>query len=75
MELKATHGFQEVFDHARAEKKRVTVHLSTGASMNGYVGSAGNHHIVLKALSQRDFFDAMIDLGQIAAVEVQTRTA
>ena len=53
---------------------RVTIRLAGGSTLTGTIGPLGNHSVILKALSGREFYDAYIRLEAIACVEVQTRS-
>jgi hypothetical protein len=55
------------------EKKRVFVHLRTGHTLQGILGDVGTEFFVLTQLAQRDFYDAIVRQGDVAAVEVQIR--
>ena len=52
---------------------RVTIRLRGGAHLTGTVGPIGNHSVILKALSGREFHDAYVRLDAVTSVEVQTR--
>ena len=54
---------------------RVTVHLTSGKDLTGKVGSVGNGHAVIQSLMHREFFDAVVAVDHIEAMEAQTRTA
>ena len=53
--------------------KDVTIHLRSGKSFQGYVKSVGNHFIHLEKLAGRDFYDALIRIEDICAVEARFR--
>ena len=64
-----------LFDRLAADPRvgRVTVHLEGGHHLSGTVGPTGNHSVVIKALSGREFYDAWVRYEAISCVEVQTR--
>jgi hypothetical protein len=53
--------------------KTVTVTLSSGQTMSGIVKNVKNGHLHLEKLAQKDFFDAIIVIDKISAVEVRAR--
>jgi hypothetical protein len=53
--------------------KDVLVHLRSGKTVQGYVKSVGNGLIHLEKLSGRDFYDALIRIEDISAIEVKFR--
>jgi hypothetical protein len=53
--------------------KTVTVSLSSGQTMTGIVKDVKDHLLHLEKLSQKDFYDAIIRLELISAVEARVR--
>ena len=53
--------------------KTVTVTLSSGQAISGIVKDVKNGLLHLEKLSQKDFFDAVIVVDKISAVEVRVR--
>ena len=53
--------------------KTVTVTLSSGQAVSGVVKDVKNGLLHLEKLSQKDFFDAVIVVDKISAVEVRVR--
>jgi hypothetical protein len=53
--------------------KTVTVTLSSGQAISGMVKDVKNGLLHLERLSQKDFFDAVIVVDKISAVEVRVR--
>jgi hypothetical protein len=53
--------------------KTVTVTLSSGQAISGTVKDVKNGLLHLERLSQKDFFDAVIVVDKISAVEVRVR--
>lgn len=76
MDLNAHDHSKGLFDKLAADPRtgRVTVHLRGGTSLTGTIGETGNHSVVIKALSGREFYDAYVRLDAVTAVEVQTRS-
>lgn len=53
--------------------KRVTLYLKSGASLTGTVKATGAHLVHLEKLDGRDYFDALVLLEQIAAIDSRAR--
>jgi len=53
--------------------KDVFVHLRSGNPIQGYVKSIGSDFIHLEKLAGRDFYDALIRIEDISALEVKFR--
>ena len=51
--------------------KTVSVHLASGTSLSGIVGNVGDHHLHLKELVGKEFYDALVCVKQIEAIEVR----
>ena len=68
----------DVFDSLRGNLKTfigkdVYVHLRSGNTYRGVLKSVGDHFIHLEKIAHRDFFDALVRIEDIAAIEVQFR--
>ncbi len=53
--------------------KKVSVSLDSGASFSGIVKKVGNHLLHLEKLEGKDFFDALIRLEDITAIDTRFR--
>ena len=53
--------------------KTVSVHLASGNSLSGLVGNVGDHHLHLQELVGKEFYDAMICVKHIEALEVRAK--
>lgn len=53
--------------------ERVTLKLESGDEMTGKVGTVGDHVVHLSELSGKEFYDAVVDLDQVAAVILRVR--
>ena len=54
--------------------KDVLIHLRSGKTFQGYVKSVGDHFVHLEKLSGgRDFYDALIRIDDISAIEAKFR--
>jgi hypothetical protein len=58
---------------AMATKKPVTVVLKNGQTYRAPIGSVGDHLIVLTGPSQKEFFDVLVVVDEIVAIEVRAR--
>ncbi len=56
-----------------AAKKPVTVVLQNGQSYRARIAAVGDQVVVLTEPAQKEFFDVLVPLDQIAAVEVRAR--
>jgi hypothetical protein len=53
--------------------KDVYVHLRSGKTIQGYVKSLGDHFLHLEKLAGRDFYDALVRIEDISAIEAKFR--
>jgi len=53
--------------------KDVLVHLRSGKTFQGYVKSVGDHFVHLEKLAGRDFYDVLIRIDDISAIEAKFR--
>jgi hypothetical protein len=53
--------------------KDVYVHLKSGKTIQGYVKSVGNGLLHLEKLAGRDFYDALVLVQEISALEAKFR--
>ena len=53
--------------------KNVTLTLDGGKTLTGVVRSVGSHLIHLEKIEQKEFFDSLIRIDSIQAIEVQFR--
>lgn len=51
----------------------VLLHLKSGDTLQGYVKVVGNNLIHLEKLSGKDFYDALISIEEISAIEAKFR--
>ena len=73
MELNVAFGLADTLRQAEAEKCKVSLRLRGGQNVDGIVGAVGDHFVVLTRLTGREFFDALVRLDDISALEVQVR--
>jgi hypothetical protein len=53
--------------------KPVELVLENGKSYKGKLGAIGDHMVVVTQIEGREFFDALVVIDQIAAIEVRAR--
>ncbi|MEI6609825.1 MAG: hypothetical protein WCO53_08780 [Deltaproteobacteria bacterium] len=53
--------------------KDVLIHLRSGKTFQGYVKAAGDHFVHVEKLSGRDYYDALIRIDDISAIEARFR--
>lgn len=53
--------------------KDVFIHLRSGKTFQGYLKSVGNGFVQLEKLAGREFYDALIRIEDISAVEAKFR--
>jgi hypothetical protein len=53
--------------------KDVVIHLNSGKSLEGYVKSIGDHLMHVEKLAGKDFYDALIRIEDITAIEAKFR--
>jgi hypothetical protein len=53
--------------------KDVYVHLRSGKTFQGYVKSVGDHFVHLEKLAGREFFDVLVRIEDISAIEAKFR--
>ena len=55
------------------EKKPIEIHLRSGTKFNGAIKMVGEWCIILQLRGNRSFFDSIIRIEDISAIEVQVR--
>lgn len=53
--------------------KKVYIHLRSGETLAGFVKEVGNHLVHLEKLERKDYFDALIRLEDISAIDTRFR--
>jgi len=53
--------------------KDIFIHLKSGKTMQGYVKSVGNGLLHLEKLTGKDFYDALVKIEDISAIEAKFR--
>lgn len=73
VQFQAAHSFANILKQAMTRKARITLHLRSGKALGGRVSGVGANHVVLKGLTRRSFYDAMVRIDEIAAIEARAR--
>jgi hypothetical protein len=73
MELSANVSFKDTLQQAADAPARVSVHMRSGQTFAGKVAGVGDHHVVLAELAEREFYDAVLRIEDISAIEVRAR--
>ncbi len=55
------------------QDKRITLNLTSGKELSGTVGLVTDSVVHIKQLSGKEFFDAVIAIKKIEAVQIRTR--
>jgi hypothetical protein len=66
MQLDANRSFKDTLQQAMELPARVSVHMRSGEAFGGKVAGVGE-------LTDRDFYDAVIRIEDISAIEVRAR--
>lgn len=53
--------------------KDVVIHLRSGKNLQGYVKTVGDHFVHIEKISGKDFYDALIRIEDITAIEAKFR--
>ncbi|HXT51573.1 MAG TPA: hypothetical protein VN811_11055 [Thermoanaerobaculia bacterium] len=53
--------------------KQVTLKLDSGEELGGVVRTVGEHVVHIEKISGKEFFDAIVDLDEVAAVILRVR--
>lgn len=54
--------------------KRVTLYLVGGATLTGTIKAVGDHFVHLEKLDGKDYFDALVAVDRINAIDTRVRT-
>jgi hypothetical protein len=69
----ATHSVRDNLKALQAAGKAVELVLNNGKSYGGKLASVGDNAVVVTEISGREFYDALIVIDEIAAVELRVR--
>jgi hypothetical protein len=53
--------------------KPAMLHLASGTQIGGTIAEVRDHAVVVKGITGREFSDALVNLDDVAAVEVRAR--
>ena len=71
MNFNASQSIKDNLAQAGQEKAGATLHLRNGMSLSGTVGDVSDHAVVLTSLTGKEFYDAMITIADISAIEMR----
>jgi hypothetical protein len=71
--LSASKSIRDNLKALAAAKQPITVVLSNGKDYRARVGEVGDDEVVLTGIAGREFFDVLIDMDEIVAIEAQAR--
>lgn len=71
--LNASKSMRENLKALAAGKQVITVLLSNGKDYRARVGDVGDDEVVLTGIVGKEFFDVLIDIDEIVAIEAQAR--
>jgi hypothetical protein len=73
VQLDARLSFKDTLQQAMAAPARVSLHLRSGLTLGGKVAGVEDHYVLLEGLTDRDFYDALVRIDDISALEVRAR--
>ncbi len=71
MPLHADVDFPTALAEASATKAKVELTLKSGTKIGGKVASVGAHHVLITEVTGREFFDSLVALSEVAALEMR----
>ncbi|MFX1408389.1 MAG: hypothetical protein ACFFBW_15670 [Promethearchaeota archaeon] len=73
MELKENDTIKDILLSAKKEDKTIDILLKSGKIYNGNIKKIGLHCISLDQKGNRSYFDVIIRIDEISAIEVRIR--
>jgi small nuclear ribonucleoprotein (snRNP)-like protein len=73
MKLSENMGIVDTLKAAQGQKLTVVVHLTGGQTLEGRVAGVSSGALVLSELVNKEFYDALVSTGEIAAIELRVR--
>src|SRR5512139_3140561 len=71
--LNPSKAMRENLKALASAKQPITVVLSNGKDYRARVGEVGDEAVVLTGIVGREFFDVLVDIEEIVAIEAQAR--
>jgi sRNA-binding regulator protein Hfq len=71
--LNAQGSMRDNLNSLMTAKKPIVVILKNGTSYRATIGSVGDHFVVLTQPAQKEYFDVLVAIDEIAALEVRAR--
>lgn len=73
VELNVNFGITDNLKSIQATKEVVELHLRNGQAYQGKIGAVGSAYVLITELSGKEFYDALVTISDISAVEVRAR--
>jgi hypothetical protein len=71
--LNASDSVRDALRRIQEAKKPVELVLKNGKSYRGMVGGVGDHTVVVTEIEGKEFYDVLIQLEDVSAIEVRAR--
>jgi hypothetical protein len=71
--LNAAKSMRDNLQAFTTTKQVITVVLSNGKDYRARVGAVGDDAVLLTGIAGREFFDVLVDIDEIVAIEAQAR--
>ena len=72
MEISPDATIKEILTSAQQHEKVINILLSCGKTYKGSITQVGTYHVRLALKDQKSFFDVMIRLEHISAVQIRS---
>ncbi len=63
----------DILNSIKKKGDNTQIHMKSGKDFTGKIQSVGLNFVVLEESGKKSFFDAIININEISAVEVQSR--
>jgi hypothetical protein len=73
VKLTTHESMDQTLSRAKDEKAAITVCLRGGTTFTGKVGDVGDHWVVVAELEGREYYDALVKIEEITALQVRAR--
>lgn len=69
----ASMGFADTLKQLSSKKMSAYILLKNGRSYGGRIGAVSSRNVIVEKLQEKDFYDAIVKIDEIAAIEVRVR--
>ncbi len=73
MKLNINDTIKDILTKSIKFDKTIDIHLKSNKSFKGKIQTIGQHCVLIKQIGDRSFFDVIIYISDISAVEIQVR--